>query len=101
AWGDVGRHVSGVPAEKAVDREAVGKRNPPRRSWLCAVFEVDIASRQVSRDLDEPHADQVALQLGRAIERAESAEVPLAGVGSAAERKADAQRQVKVLPTRS
>jgi len=64
-----------VAAEKAVDREAVGERDLPACARFCAIFQIDIGSGEIGRGLDQPHADQMALQLGRAIERAEGAEI--------------------------
>ena len=64
-----------VAAEKAVDREAVGERDLPACARSCAIFQIDVGSGEIGRGLDQPHADQMALQLGRAIERAEGAEI--------------------------
>src|SRR5436190_21845556 len=69
------RRKAVIAAEKAVDREAVGERDLPACARFCAIFQIDVGSGEIGRGLDQPHADQVALQLGRAIERAEGAEI--------------------------
>src|ERR1051326_7054675 len=80
----------------AVDREAVGERDLAARSRFCAILQIDVGSGEIGRDLDQAHADQMALQLGRAIEGAEDAEITSASAGRGApERQPRAQRQQK------
>ena len=85
-----------IAAEEAVDREAVGERDLAARSRFCAILQIDVGSGEIGRDLHQAHPDQMALQLGRAIEGAEDAEITSASGGrGAAERQPRAQRQQK------
>src|SRR3954454_1190447 len=88
--------VLAVTAEEPDDREAVDKRYLPRHPGLGGVFQVDIRAGEVSRYVQQTHADQLTLQLGRTVERLQYSEI----AGGAcprgrAGRKAGVERQQK------
>ena len=57
------------------DREAVDKRDLPGHPRLCRVLQIDIRAGEVIRYVQQTHADQLTLQLGRTVERVQYSEL--------------------------
>src|SRR3954453_21763648 len=67
--------IIAVTAEEPDDREAVDKLDLPRHSRLCGVFQIDIRAGEIGRYVQQTHADQLTLQLGRTVERLQYSEI--------------------------
>src|SRR5436190_13294930 len=88
--------ILAVTAEEPDDCEAVDKRDLPRNPGLGGVFQVDIRAGEVSRYVQQTHADQLTLQLGRTVERLQYSEIAGgACMRRPAGRKAGVERQQK------
>src|SRR5947209_10309588 len=88
--------ILAVTAEEPDNCEAVDKRDLPRHPGFCGVFQVDIRAGEVSRYVQQTHADQLTLQLGRTVERLQYSEIADgACLRGPAGRKAGAERQQK------